>query len=250
MTSSRAAELAGSLAALRARVDAAAAGAGRDPAEIELLPVTKFFPLSDVVELVRLGCDAFGESREQEASLKVAELAAHFAGETAAPATRWHMIGSIQRKKARAVAGWAYAAHSVDSGALVGALGRAATEALAEGRRAEPLRVYLQLSLDGDPARGGIDVARPALVDELCALADETDGLDFVGLMAIPPLHVDPDESFARLAAELARVQRLYQQRLGLSAGMSGDLEAAVKHGSTCVRVGTALMGERPLTSP
>ena len=160
------------------------------------------------------------------------------------------MIGSIQRKKARAVAGWAYAAHSVDTHALVTALGRAAAEALAEGRRSEPLRVYLQLSLDGDPARGGVDTSRPELVDELCALADATDGLAFVGLMAIPPLHADVDESFARLAAELARVQALYQQRLGLSAGMSSDLETAVKHGSTCVRVGTALMGERPLTSP
>ena len=130
MDAERAAELAGSLAALRARVDAAAAGAGRDPAEIELLPVTKFFPSSDIVELVRLGCAAFGESREQEANAKVAELAAHFAANPAATAIRWHMIGSIQRKKARAVAGWAYAAHSVDSGVLIGALGRAAAEAL------------------------------------------------------------------------------------------------------------------------
>ena len=160
------------------------------------------------------------------------------------------MIGSIQRKKARAVARWAYAAHSVDRGAVVSALGRSAAEALADGGRAEPLRVYLQVSLDGDPERGGIDVSRPDLVDELCALTDETDGLDFVGLMAIPPLNADAEESFARLEGELARVQASYQQRLGLSAGMSGDLETAVKHGSTCVRVGTALMGQRPLTSP
>ena len=160
------------------------------------------------------------------------------------------MIGSIQRKKARAVAGWAYAAHSVDGSSLLTALGRAAADALGEGRRSAPLRVYLQLSLDGDPARGGIDVSRPDLVDELCALADGTDGLEFVGLMAIPPLHADAEESFVRLATELHRVQASYQQRLGLSAGMSSDLEMAVKHGSTCVRVGTALMGQRPLTSP
>ena len=132
----------------------------------------------------------------------------------------------------------------------VEALGQAAATALADGRRAEPLRVYLQLSLDGDPARGGVDVGRPDLVDELCALADATDGLDFVGLMADPPVDADADESFTRLEAELHRVQAAYQQRLGLSAGMSGDLETAVRHGSTCVRVGTALMGQRPLTSP
>ena len=160
------------------------------------------------------------------------------------------MIGSIQRKKARAVAGWAYAAHSVDGAPLVEALGKAAATALAEGRRAEPLRVYLQVSLDGDEARGGVDVGQPHLVDDLCALTDATDGLDFVGLMAIPPINADATASFTRLEEELLRVQASYQQRLGLSAGMSGDLETAVRHGSTCVRVGTALMGQRPLTSP
>lgn len=246
MTPSRADELADSLAALKARVGRAAATVGRDVAEIELLPVTKFFPVSDIAELVRLECREFGESREQEASKKVADVS----DANPTMALRWHMIGSVQRKKARAVAGWAYAVHSVDSGALVEALGRAATQALADGRRPEPLRVYLQLNLDGDPARGGVDVNRPNLVDELCGLADAADGLDFVGLMAIPPLNADAERSFVRLASEQRRVQTFYQQRLGLSAGMSNDLEMAIKHGSTCVRVGTALMGRRPLTSP
>jgi PLP dependent protein len=250
MTTPREVELADSLAAVRARLDRAAVAAGRDPGEIELLPVTKFFPASDVILLRKLGCAAFGESREPEASNKVAEVAAELSGEVSGPSIRWHMIGRIQRKKARTVAGWAHAAHSVDSAALLDALGRAAVLALEEGRRAAPLGVYLQLSLDGDPARGGVDVDRPDLVDELCALADATDGLDFVGLMAIPPLDADPAGSFARLDTELDRVQGSYQQRLGLSAGMSGDLETAVEHGSTCVRVGTALLGERPLTSP
>lgn len=250
MTTARKAELAESLAAVRARLDCAARAAGRDAGEIELLPVTKFFPASDVILLHELGCTAFGESREPEASNKVAEVASHFSGEAPVPLIRWHMIGRIQRKKARTVAGWAHAAHSVDGDALLGALGRAAESALADGRRTEPLRVYLQVSLDGDPARGGVDIGRPDLVDELCALAEATVGLDFVGLMAIPPLAADADESFARLEAELDRVQASYQQRLGLSAGMSGDLETAVQHGSTCVRVGTALLGQRPLTSP
>ena len=249
MTSTRATDLAKSLQALRIRVADAAAAAGREVTEVELLPVTKFFPAADVVELVRLGCDAFGESREQDASRKIAEVADLTAGESTAP-LRWHMIGSIQRKKARAVATWAHAVHSVDRAAVIEALGRGSAEALAEGTRVAPLRVYLQVSLDGDPDRGGVDMGTPDLVDELCGLVDGTDGLDFVGLMAIPPLHADAAESFARLESELHRVQAFYQQRLGLSAGMSGDLETAVKHGSTCVRVGTALMGPRPLTSP
>ena len=108
---------------------------------------------------------------------------------------------------------------------MIAALDRAAAEALAEGRRAEPLRVYLQLSLDGDEKRGGVDVGRPDRIDELCAAVDAAEGLEFVGLMAIPPLGSDPDDGFARLQAERERVQRDYQQRLGLSAGMSSDLE-------------------------
>ncbi|BBZ29125.1 hypothetical protein MMAD_34200 [Mycolicibacterium madagascariense] len=249
-TSARAAELAEALAALRTRIADAATAAGRDPADVELLPVTKFFPFSDIATLIDLGCRSFGESREQEASKKIAELAESSSGEDPAPTIRWHMIGSIQRKKARAVARWAYAAHSVDGAPLVEALGRGAVAAMSEGLRAEPLRVYLQVSLDGDEARGGVDVQQPHLVDDLCALADATDGLEFVGLMAIPPINADVTAAFTRLEEELRRVQASYQQRLGLSAGMSGDLETAVRHGSTCVRVGTALMGQRPLTSP
>ncbi len=242
----RDAELAGSLAAVRARLSAAAEAAGRDVRDIELLPVTKFFPASDVVILHRLGCNDFGESREQEAAKKVDTVAAQFPGER----IRWHMIGSIQRNKARAVARWAYAAHSVDSARLIAALGGAAEQEMAAGRRTEPLRIYLQISLDGDPARGGIPIGAPDQVLELGAAADAIDALEFAGLMGIPPLGWDAEDAFAQLAAERDRVQRSFAHRLGLSAGMSGDMEIAVRHGSTCVRVGTALMGQRPLTSP
>ncbi len=239
-------ELADALAAVRARLAAAAEAAGRNENEIELLPVTKFFPAADVSILHHLGCDAFGESREQEASDKAAEVSNVLGGVP----IRWHMVGRIQRNKARAIAGWAYAAHSVDSARVIDALDRGATRALAEGDRTAPLRVYIQVSLDGDEERGGVDVGKPGAVDELCAAAQAAEGLEFVGLMAIPPLGADADAAFARLQSELERVQRSYPQRLELSAGMSSDLEVAVKHGSTCVRVGTALLGQRPLTSP
>jgi pyridoxal phosphate enzyme (YggS family) len=246
MASARERELADALAAVRARLAHAAQAAGRNPDEIELLPITKFFPAGDVVILRRLGCLEFGESREQEASNKSAEVATVLGNEL----IRWHMVGQIQRNKARSIAGWAYAVHSVDSAKVIAALDRAAGEALSEGRRDEPLRVYLQLSLDGDESRGGVDIGRPDSVDELCAAVADADGLAFVGLMAIPPLDADPEEAFARLDEEKERVQKAYEQPLGLSAGMSSDLEIAVKHGSTCVRVGTALLGQRPLTSP
>src|SRR6476620_6040360 len=231
MTTSRADELADALAALRARLDAAASAAGRASGEIELLPVTKFFPASDIIELHEMGCAAFGESREQEASNKVAEVAAALPSAT----IRWHMIGRVQRNKARALAGWAHAVHAVDGTALAAALDRAACQALEDGRRTNRIEAYVQVSLDGDPARGGADIGRPGLVDELCTAVADADGLEFVGLMAIAPLAWSPDEAFACLAAERDRVQGNYQQRLGLSAGMSSDLEAAVKHGSTCV---------------
>jgi len=239
-------ELSDNLAAVRARLAAAAEAAGRDVADIDLLAVTKFFPASDVEILSRLGCTAFGESREQEASKKAEEIAA-VAG---LPPVRWHMIGRIQRNKARAIVRWAYAAHSVDSPKLLVALDRAAAEALDAGTRTEPLRVYIQLSLDADENRGGVDVRRTEEVDALCAAAEAAAGLEFVGLMAIPPLGADADAAFARLEAEHRRVQQSYDRRLELSAGMSGDLELAVRHGSTCVRVGTALLGLRPLPSP
>jgi PLP dependent protein len=244
--SARERELGEALLALRGRLERAAKAAGRNVDEIELLPITKFFPASDVLILCNLGCREFGESREQEASNKSAEVRAVRGAEP----IRWHMVGRIQRNKARSIAGWAYAAHSVDSAKVITALDRASAEALKQGFRAEPLRVYLQLSLDGDESRGGVDIGRPAAVDELCAAIAAADGLDFVGLMAIPPLDADPDDAFLRLQEEKERVQKTYEQPLGLSAGMSSDLESAVKHGSTCVRVGTALMGQRPLTSP
>ncbi|MEW2482677.1 YggS family pyridoxal phosphate-dependent enzyme [Mycobacterium sp. NPDC049093] len=242
----RTAQLTAALGAARARLARAAESVGRNVNEIELLPITKYFPASDVIILNQLGCLAFGESREQEATDKVDSVRAEL---TDVP-IRWHMVGRIQRKKARAVAGWAHTAHSVDSIRLLTALDRAVGEALAAGARTDPLRVYIQISLDGDTERGGVDVDAADIVDEICGSANSAEALEFVGLMGIPPLAWDPDDAFARLAAERDRVQRDYQHRLELSAGMSGDLESAVKHGSTCVRVGTALMGQRPLTSP
>ena len=122
---------------MRERLTRACEHAGRDPAEVTLLPVTKFFPASDVEILYGLGCRAFGESREQEASAKVAALQ-HL------PEIEWHMIGRLQRNKARAVARWAYAVHSVDNARLVDALDRGAD------RRDQPLRVFVQVSLDSD----------------------------------------------------------------------------------------------------
>ncbi|MCV7174648.1 YggS family pyridoxal phosphate-dependent enzyme [Mycolicibacterium sphagni] len=239
-------DLATALGALRDRVSDAAAAAGRDVSGIELLPVTKFFPATDVAILWGLGCRAFGESREQEASAKIAE----FGQLTGASNVRWDMIGQIQSNKAKAVAAWAGSVHSLSTAKVAAALDRGAAHAIEQGIRTAPVKVFVQISLDGDTSRGGVDVGDPDAVDALCAQVADAGALKLAGLMAIPPLGVDPDTAFAALAAEHRRVLQSHPEATGLSAGMSGDLEAAVRHGSTCLRVGTALMGQRPLTSP
>jgi pyridoxal phosphate enzyme (YggS family) len=246
--SKRESQLADAWAALRSRLAAAAEAADRNVDDIELLPITKFFPAGDVAILSWLGCRAVGESRDQEAVAKIGEFARLLA--PAPPLTHWHMVGNVQRNKARSLAGWAHTVHSVSSVRVVSALEDAVGVALREHRRENPLRVYVQISLDGDVSRGGVDVSKTDEVDLICAQVDASQHLDLIGLMAIPPQGWDPDTAFARLASEHRRMRETHPDAVGLSAGMSNDLEAAVEHGSTCVRVGTALMGHRPLRSP
>ncbi len=247
-SSRRELELADALAALRRRLAAAAEAAERKLDEIQLLPITKFFPATDVAILSRLGCSAFGESRDQEAAAKVDEVARLLDDST--DRRQWHMVGKIQRNKARSMARWAHTAHSVSSTRVVAALEQAVAGALSDGHRPGPLRIYVQVSLDGDVSRGGVDVSDTAAVDEVCAQVEAAESLELVGLMGIPPLDWDPDRAFERLQSEHHRMRRAHPDAVGLSAGMSNDLESAVKHGSTCVRVGTALLGQRPLPSP
>ncbi|MFW0787091.1 YggS family pyridoxal phosphate-dependent enzyme [Gordonia sp. CPCC 206044] len=233
-------ELARHHAAVRDRLEAAIAAAGRSPGSVELLVVTKFFPADDVRRLIHLGVREFGESREPEASRKLAELGDRPAG------TVFDMIGTVQSKKAGTVAGWARTVHSVDRDKLVDALSRGATAALDAGARTDPLGVLLQVSLDGDPHRGGV------LVEDLPELANRVvaePGLTLRGLMVIAPLDGTADRWMARTAEIREGFLRDHPEADELSAGMSGDLEAAVAHGSTCVRVGTAIMGPRPLIS-
>ncbi len=239
--SDRRAELATRLAAVRERIAAACAAAGRDRDEVTLLAVTKTVPAADVVTLLDLGLTAFGENRVQEAGAKVAEVAA------ARPGARWHLVGGLQRNKARAAVRWADRVESVDSLRLADALDAAARRVIDTGGRDGPLSVLLQMSVDGDPERGGAPEA------ELLPLAEHVAGcagLQLDGLMAVAPLGADPDAAFAAVAAAAARLRAAFPQARTLSAGMSGDLEVAIRHGSDVVRVGTALVGERRLTSP
>jgi pyridoxal phosphate enzyme (YggS family) len=222
-------ELAAGLAAVQARIDAAAAAAGRDAGDIAVVVVTKTYPASDVRLLAGLGVADVGESRDQEASAKAAECAGL--------PLRWHFVGRLQSNKARSVAVYADAVHSVDRESLVAPLSRGA---VAAGRQ---VGVFVQVSLDGDPERGGVVRDRlPALADAVAA----ADGLELAGLMAVAPLGADPDAAFAPLADLSARLRADHPGAWRISAGMSGDLEAAVRAGATHLRVGSAVLGERP----
>jgi pyridoxal phosphate enzyme (YggS family) len=221
-------QIAAALAAVRDRIAAAAAGAGRDPGELTLVAVTKTFPVADARRLVELGVTELGEARDQEARVKAREL----------PGPRWHFIGRLQRNKAGSVASYAAVVHTVDRPELARALARGAERA---GR--DRLDVLVQVSLDGDPERGG---ALPADVPGLAAAAAGTGRLHIAGVMAIAPLDADPDAAFAELALVAERLRADHPDATVVSAGMSGDLEAAVRHGATHLRIGTALLGGRP----
>jgi PLP dependent protein len=235
-------ELARRLDAVRKRIDAACVAAGRDPASVELLAITKTIPPEDVATLLDLGLTAFGENRVQEAEAKVAAVAA--LRPDADP--RWHLVGTLQRNKARSVVRWAHRVESVDSIRLADALDAAVRREQETGWRTDRLPVLLQYSIDGDPRRGG--VARDGL-GRLAEHVASCAGLQLAGLMAVAPLGVDPNVAFADVAAAAAWLREQFPQATVLSAGMSGDLEAAIRHGSGVVRVGTALVGERPLIS-
>lgn len=239
----RRAEIEIALNEVRDRIATACRTAGRSEGTVRLIAVTKTFPASDAALLTDLGVVDLGENREQEAGPKAVELR-----ELRPEVTpRWHMLGHLQRNKARAVARWAAEIQSVDSDRLVDALDKAVRNAKEAGDRTSDLDVLIQLSIDGDPTRGG------APADTLVHIADrvaQSSELQLRGLMAVAPLGMAPDEAFARLAEVAERLRDDHPDATEISAGMTGDLETAIAHGSTCVRVGTALLGARGLASP
>jgi PLP dependent protein len=231
----RRAELVTALAAVRSRIAAACAAAGRDPRAVTLVAITKTYPASDVATLVRLGVPDVGESRDQEAGAKVAATTALLAG--VEPPT-WHFVGRLQSRKCRSVASYAGVVHSLDRVELVGKLADGVADA---GRT--PLQVFIQVSLDDNPERGGVAIAE---IPGLAAAASARPELRLRGVMAVPPLGADPEHEFGRLAEISRAMQERHPHADAISAGMSDDLEAAVRHGSTHVRVGSALLGRRP----
>lgn len=222
--------------AVRERVDAACRQAGRDPSEVELLPVSKTKPVELVRELHAAGVRTFGENKVQEAVAKHQQTAD-------LPDLRWSVIGHLQTNKARDVARVAAEFQALDSVKVAAALER---RLQAEGRG---LDVYLQVNSSGEESKFGLPPEEvPALARELAAFSS----LRVVGLMTLAA--PSPEEAVVRACFERVRaVQQVLRdddRAAGsydrLSMGMSGDYELAIACGSTCVRVGTAIFGERP----
>jgi pyridoxal phosphate enzyme (YggS family) len=233
--SSTAASPAARLEAVRARLAAAAADAGRDPAGITLVAVSKTQPAAAIAALSELGQRHFGENYLQEALPKIEALRDR--------GLVWHFVGQLQSNKTRPVAEWFDWVHTVDRIKVA--------ERLAAQRpfHAPPLNVCVQVKLGDEQTKGG---AEPALLPVLLAAVAASPRLRLRGLMAIPPAEQDPARQrawFAQLAALAAEARAAHPSVDTLSMGMSGDLEAAVAEGATMVRIGTALFGER-LQSP
>ncbi len=221
---------------VKGRVADAAIACGRNPDEIRLLAVSKTQPPERVVEAIEAGVDIIGENRVQEAQRKRDEIDPEIAGRA-----RWHLIGSLQRNKARAVPGLFNVVESLDSLALARELNKRADSA-GEG----PLDVFIQVNTGEEAQKGGV---APADVMTLIQEASALEALRMVGLMCIPPLGREAEES--RPHFECLRRLRDEAQDAGfahvkeLSMGMSNDFEIAITEGATLVRIGTAIFGPR-----
>jgi pyridoxal phosphate enzyme (YggS family) len=188
-----------------------------------------------VVSLWGLGVTDVGENRDQEASAKVAALPPQ-----ARAGLRVHFIGQLQTNKAASAAAYADVVHSVDRARLATALDHGAERV---GRR---LGALVQVSLDRPDGRGGRAGVAPADVPALADLVAAQPSLDLLGVMAVAPLGADPAAAFAQLASVADRLRSDHPGAGWISAGMSADLEAALAHGATHLRVGSAILGSRP----
>jgi len=230
--------VAANIASIRERITTATRRAGRSPGEVTLMAVSKTQPPDRIREAYKAGQRLFGENRVQEFAAKAAALQDLQDAE-------WHMIGHLQTNKAAGTAGLFHAVDSVDSLKLAEKLDAAARKL---GRK---LDVLIEINVGGEAAKGGVEPDSPAL-DQLLLASPRLEALAFRGLMTVPPFTNDPEGArpYFRKLRELRdaiAARKLPAVALScLSMGMSHDFEVAVEEGSTCVRVGTAIFGERP----
>lgn len=227
------AALAAALDAVQQRIADACARAGRDPSEVTLLPVTKGVPAETLRNALGFGLTVFGENRVQEAEAKSNDV----------PSARFELIGRLQSNKAARAVALFQVIHCVDSVVLARRLDRLV--GAADGR--PPLPVYIEVNVDGDPAKAGLEPAElsPALAD----LADLAN-LELRGLMTVGRSVEHAEDARPTFAALRQLSERLRSGQTvlggGLSMGMSADFEVAIEEGATVVRVGSAIFGRRP----
>lgn len=223
------------LASVDAQVRTAADGAGREPAEITRIVVTKFHPPELITRLRELGVGEIAENRQQEFAGKLERVPNP--GDLS-----WHFVGQLQTNKARAMARAAktvpLTVHAIDRVKLVDALDRAWDE-----EEAPSLDAFVQVNLTDDPARGG---ARPEDLEMLAERVAHASHLRLRGVMAVAPLGEDPAAAFARAAGLADVVRTVDPDARSLSAGMSGDFVEAIAAGATHLRIGSAITGNRP----
>ncbi|OFC71286.1 YggS family pyridoxal phosphate-dependent enzyme [Alteromonas confluentis] len=220
------------LKSARSRIELATASAHRPPKSVELLAVTKTKPVSDIVQAYEEGQRLFGENYVQEGVEKVQQLSEYADIE-------WHMIGPLQSNKTKVVAEHFDWVQSIDREKIARRLNDQRPSSM------KPLNVLIQLNIDDEDSKSGIQPAElPALIDTIQSMPN----LKLRGLMAIPKAAPDEQQQNATLSA-LADLFHQYQQNLSefdtLSVGMSGDMDAAIAHGSTMVRIGSAIFGAR-----
>jgi PLP dependent protein len=225
-------ELADRLGLVTERIGGACARAGRAPESVRLVAITKGFPAGTVRDAIQLGLRDFGENRVQEAEGKIALVAL--------PA-RWHLVGHLQRNKAKRAVQLFEVIHSIDSAAIAEEVSRRAVES------SKRIACLVEVNTSGDAAKFGVE---PGNALELLRGIRGLEGIHLRGLMTIGPLGGGAEgarRAFRRLAAirgEAARAGVLAEDA-DLSMGMSGDFEIAIEEGATIVRVGTALFGAR-----
>ena len=221
----RAEFIARSLKDVQSRISRAALSAGRDLEEVTLIAVTKTYPVSDVEILRALGQVNFGENRTDEGAEK----------SLAVPGI-WHFQGQVQSRKLREIAAWADVIHSLDQTSHIEKLDRICAEI------EKQMKVFIQLSLDGAPDRGG--VVEEGLL-ELAETVSNSQNLQLLGLMCVPPVEYEHQAAFAEVAQIQQRFLAIYPGAFSLSAGMSSDFEIAIAHGATHLRVGSEILGSR-----
>jgi PLP dependent protein len=223
---------------VRQQIHAAARRASRVPQEITLMGVTKTVAASQIREAYAAGLRIFGENRVQEFASKADTLRDLRDAE-------WHMIGHLQTNKATKAAELFHHIDSVDSLRLAQKLNSAAAES------AKKLSVLIEINIAGEVAKSGLPLESAAL-EELLQAAPELSSVEICGLMTVPPYNEDPELSrpyFRKIRAQFEEIatRKLPGVRMEvLSMGMSHDFEIAIEEGTTCIRVGTAIFGERP----